>query len=238
VVTFDDEDFVVADIPGVIEGAHKGTGLGHRFLRHITRSAVLVIVLDGQRLIEKDGEKLLIDSYETLRRELKLYSTEVYKKDFVITINKIDLVSDRKILEGVSSKLSKSGKKVLNISAATGEGIREFIEDIYQRVKASREDALSKGKVREEKKKEKVYTIPGEELEKRKIIIKKTPGGFIVKNRQLERMVAMTDLENEEALDYLMYRFRKMKVGDRLKELGIDEGNTVIIGNLVFELVD
>jgi GTP-binding protein len=105
-------------------------------------------------------------------------------------------------------------------------------------VKESREAAQAKGAVGKEKKKEKVYTLPGVEIEKRKIIIKETPDGYVVRNSQLERMVAMTDLENEEALDYLMYRFKKMKVGDRLKELGVDEGSTVIIGNLVFDLVE
>ena len=109
----EDEDFVVADIPGVIEGAHEGTGLGHRFLRHITRSAVLVMVLDGQRLIEPDGEKQILESYDILRDEIKLYDKKVYGKDFVIVINKIDLISDRDILEKVVKKLKKDGKKVL-----------------------------------------------------------------------------------------------------------------------------
>ncbi|HAJ95085.1 MAG TPA: hypothetical protein DCP02_02515, partial [Actinobacteria bacterium] len=86
--------------------------------------------------------------------------------------------------------------------------------------------------------KEKIYTIPVKTLENRKIKIEKSSDGFIVKSEQLERMVAMTDLENEEALDYLRYRLKKMKIGDRLKELGINEGSTVIIGNLVFELID
>jgi len=238
VVTYDDEDFVVADIPGVIEGAHEGTGLGHRFLRHITRSAVLVMVLDGQLLLEPGGGKNLLGSYHILRNELKLYDAGVYNKDFVIVINKTDLVSDVDELEKARTTLSRGGKEVLGISAVTGEGIRDLIAVLYHRVKENREISRAPGPAKAAEDKERTYTVPGGELEERKIRVEKTSGGFIVRNRQLERMVAMTDLENEEALDYLRYRLKKMRVGDRLKELGIEEGSTVIIGNLVFDLVD
>ena len=237
VVTFDDEDFVVADIPGVIEGAHEGIGLGHRFLRHITRSAVLAMVLDGQRLIEPDGEEQLLESFEILRREIKLYNIEVYKKDFVIIINKADLISDKDILKRVSDSLLKNGK-VIVVSAVTGEGMNSLIADLHVRVKRNRERLAAMDAAQETKKKEKVYTINRKTLENRKIEIEKGLDGFIVKSRQLERMVSMTNLENEEALDYLMLRFKKMKIGDKLKEMGIEEGSTVIIGNLVFELID
>ena len=237
VVTFDEEDFVVADIPGLIEGAHEGIGLGQRFLRHITRTAVLVMVLDGQRLLENNGKKQLLKSYYILRREIKMYDEEAYKKDFIIVINKIDLISDRYVLEKTVKDMSKDKKKILSISAVTGEGIRDFIADLYQKVKESKKNEQSK-ETDKKRKMEKIYTIPGEEIEKRRIEIEKTHEGYRIKNSQLERFVAMTDLENEEALDYLMHRLKKMKVGDKLKELGIDEGSTVIIGKLVFDLID
>ena len=89
-----------------------------------------------------------------------------------------------------------------------------------------------------EDKKIRIYEISKETIEDRKIEIIKGHDGYVVKNKRLERMVAMTDLENREALDYLKYRLKKMRVGDRLKQMGIDEGSTVIIGNLVFDLVD
>jgi GTP-binding protein len=194
------------------------------------------MVLDGQNLLEPDGEMLLLESYEILRRELKLYDAGVYEKDFVIAVNKTDLVPDNAVLEKVRDSLLKYGKEVYLISAATGDGIKDFVAGLYRRVSQSHKDALSAGK--KEKKAEKTYTVSGEEIERRKISIEKTEEGYIVRNIQLERMVAMTDLENEEALDYLMNRLKRMKVGDRLKSLGIDEGSTVIIGKLVFDLVD
>lgn len=238
VVPIGDEDFVVADIPGLIEGAHDGTGLGDRFLRHITRSAVLAIILDGQKLLEPGGAGELIKTYDILRKEIRLYNTEVYNKDFVIIINKVDLISDRRIIEKIAEKLGKEGREVFIVSAATGEGLDGLISGLYKKVKENRQNTVEAGPDYPESKKTKVYTIPGDTLEDRKIEIIKSHEGYIVKNRKLERMVAMTDLENREALDYLKYRLKKMKVGDRLKKMGIDEGSTVIIGNLVFDLVN
>ncbi|MCJ7666093.1 MAG: GTPase ObgE [Actinobacteria bacterium] len=238
VVPIGDEDFVVADIPGLIEGAHDGTGLGDRFLRHITRSAVLAIILDGQKLLEPGGAGELIKTYDILRKEIRLYNTEVYNKDFVIIINKVDLISDRRIIEKIAEKLGKEGREVFIVSAATGEGLDGLISGLYKKVKENRQNTVEAGPDYLESKKTKVYTIPGDTLEDRKIEIIKSHEGYIVKNRKLERMVAMTDLENREALDYLKYRLKKMKVGDRLKKMGIDEGSTVIIGNLVFDLVN
>lgn len=237
VVPVGDEDFVVADIPGLIEGAHTGTGLGDRFLRHITRSVVLAMVLDGQKLLEPDGVEELIKTYDVLRKEIRLYNTEVYNKDFVIVINKSDLLEDRELIRKAAKKLRKE-KEVFIISAATGEGLDDLVSGLYRRVEAIREDPVLADPDAGEDKKIRIYEIPKETIEDRKIEIIKGHDGFVVKNRRLERMVAMTDLENREALDYLKYRLKKMGVGDRLKKMGIDEGSTVIIGNLVFDLVD
>ena len=237
VVPVGDEDFVVADIPGLIEGAHTGTGLGDRFLRHITRSVVLAMVLDGQKLLEPDGVEELIKTYDVLRKEIRLYNTEVYNKDFVIVINKSDLLEDRELIRKAAKKLRKE-KEVFIISAATGEGLDDLVSGLYRRVEAIREDPVLADPDAGEDKKIRIYEIPKETIEDRKIEIIKGHDGFVIKNRRLERMVAMTDLENREALDYLKYRLKKMGVGDRLKKMGIDEGSTVIIGNLVFDLVD
>ena len=85
---------------------------------------------------------------------------------------------------------------------------------------------------------EKVYTVDKDKFNDNKINIQKMDGNYIVKNKELERMVIMTDLENEEALDYLKYRLKKMGTGDQLKKMGIEEGSTIIIGNLVFDLLE
>ena len=239
VVSFRDDAFVVADIPGIIEGAHQGTGLGDKFLRHIMRSKVLVIVLDGQQVIYEGKISSLMDTFQIIRKELKLYDLNLFKKDYLIVINKTDLFPDKTELDIAAKKLAKkSGKPVLIISAITQEGLDNLRANLYEkinniRVRQREENAKPDGKIDFRS-----YTIENTKLNEDKIDVLKEGSEFIIKCKRLERMVAMTDLENEEALDYLKYKLKKMKIGDRLKKMGINEGATVIIGKLVFELID
>ncbi|MBE3090593.1 MAG: GTPase ObgE [Actinobacteria bacterium] len=239
VVSFGDDAFVVADMPGIIEGAHQGTGLGDKFLRHITRSKVLVIVLDGQQVIYEGKISSLMDTFQIIRKELKLYDSNLFKKDYLIVINKADLFPDKTELDIAGKKLAKkSGKPVLIISAITGEGLDNLRASLYEkinniRVQERKENAKLAGKIDFRS-----YTIENTKLNEDKIDVLKEGSEFVIKCKRLERMVAMTDLENEEALDYLKYKLKKMKIGDRLKKMGINEGATVIIGKLVFELID
>jgi GTP-binding protein len=238
VVTVDDENFVVTDVPGLIKDAHKGMGLGDKFLRHITRSMILAVVLDGQRIIDERQD--IIETFNILREEIRLYNIDVYKKDYVVLINKIDLVADSDKLNKIKKVLeNKSGKSVFLTSAITGQGLDKLIWDLYKKVARYREE-LQKDKDIELKKQErvKVYSLDKRNLEMEKIKIEKNNNEYIVKNKKLERLVAMTDLENEEALDYLKYRLKKMGIADRLKKMGVSEGSTVIIGSLVFSLIE
>ncbi|MCL4417075.1 MAG: GTPase ObgE [Actinobacteria bacterium] len=239
VVSFREDAFVVADIPGIIEGAHQGTGLGDKFLRHIMRSKVLVIILDGQQVIYEDKISSLVETFQIMRKELKLYDLNLFKKDYLIVINKADLFQDKTELNAVREKLvKKSGKPVLIISAITGEGLNDLKANLYEKI--------SKIRVREREENSKLagkidfrsYTIDNTKLSEDRLDILKEGSEFIIKCKKLERMVAMMDLGNEEALDYLRYRLKKMKIGDRLKKMGVHEGATVIIGKLVFELTD
>jgi len=196
------------------------------------------MVLDGQKLLEQNDASELIKTYDVLRKEIRLYNIEVYNKDFVIVINKADLLEDRELIKKAAKKLGKGKKEVFIISAATGEGLDSLISGLYKKVEGTREESGLADPDSEEDKKIRIYEIPKETIEDRKIEIIKGHDGYVVKNKRLERMVAMTNLENREALDYLKYRLKKMRVGDRLKQMGIDEGSTVIIGNLVFDLVE
>ncbi len=236
VVTVDDEDFIVADVPGLVEGAHSGKGLGDKFLRHITRSTILVVVLDGQRIIDESED--IIKTFDILREEIRLYNMDLYKKDYIIVINKIDLIHDKDKLNKIKKELERrSGKSVLPVSAVTGEGLDEMVRCMHEKLSEYRKEASSIEETDSgEPEKVKIYRLSDKEREWEKFEVEKMNDEYIVKNKKLERLVAMTDLENEEALDYLMNRLNKMGVADRLKKMGVEEGSTVIIGGFAFVL--
>ena len=237
VVTVDDQDFVVADVPGLVEGAHSGKGLGDKFLRHITRSSILAVILDGQRII--DESKDIIETFDILREEIKLYNMNLYRKDYIIVINKTDLINDEGKLNEVKKELERrSGKIVLPVSAITGEGLDEMVRCMHEKLSEYRKEASSieEAGSSEEPEKVKIYRLSDKEQEWEKFEVEKIDNEYFVKNKKLERLVAMTDLENEEALDYLTDRLNKMGVADRLKKMGVEEGSTVIIGEFPFIL--
>lgn len=255
VVTFNEDSFVVADVPGLIEGAHKGVGLGDKFLRHVLRSKLIVFVLDASILLIK-GKDEFLNTFNILRSELKLYNESLYKKPFFIVINKTDLISmqDLKLnneLEKAIKKLkSKSTNEVLLISAVTGKGVVELVKLMHEKLSAVRESQIRTEEVKEDYSPFKVYSVDNIEdfvksgfnlknkFNLKELQIVKSENEYIVKDKELERLVSMTDLENEEALDYLKDRLKKMGIGDKLKKMGVPIGSTVIIGDLVFELYD
>jgi GTPase len=118
--------FVMADIPGIIEGAHEGAGLGHRFLRHVERSRILLHLLDPCRTHDSDPLK----DYETLNRELALFDPELAEKPQIIVINKMDLPDVQALLPEIVPYFEQLGLKVFPISAATGEGIPALLDEI------------------------------------------------------------------------------------------------------------
>ena len=116
--------FTVADIPGLIEGAHKGSGLGHEFLRHIERTRLIVHLVD---ISSADPEEVL-HKVETINKELATYSKELPKKVQLLVGNKIDLIKERKKIEKIASKLKEAGCEMIFISALTGEGVPQLVE--------------------------------------------------------------------------------------------------------------
>jgi GTP-binding protein len=239
VVEMEEDSFVVADIPGLIKGAHDGTGLGDRFLRHILRVKIIVMILDGSLLLNDVTSNSLLETFKILRNELELYDASLYRKDYIIAINKIDLFKSLEDLEIIAKQLEKrSGKQVFLISAVSGAGIRVVVNRLYEMIEACREEDLFEEGTMKTGAGFRSYTPEKLGLDEEKIELLEKEGEYIVKNKKLERIVAMTDLENEEALSYLKNKLKKMKIGDRLKKMGVVEGSTVIIGKLVFDLVD
>jgi GTP-binding protein len=122
--------FVVADIPGLIEGAHEGAGLGTRFLRHIERTKVLIHLLDLSPFTERDP----IDDYRIMNEELEAYSPELKNKPQIIAPNKIDIAEAKEKLEEIKTHFKNLGIKVFPTSSATGEGVKELIEEVWKRL--------------------------------------------------------------------------------------------------------
>jgi len=130
VVEFDAKRFVVADIPGLIEGASEGVGLGDRFLRHVERTHVLVHLLDGAALL--DPSRDLVVEYEVIRRELAAYAADLARRRELVFLNKLDLIAERRALEPIVKELAGRGCRVLLGSGATGEGVADLVRAMAQ----------------------------------------------------------------------------------------------------------
>ncbi len=126
----DGKTFVVADIPGIIEGAHEGAGLGIQFLKHIERTKLLIHLLDLSPVTGRDP----VEDYETLNRELKAYSRELSKKPQIVAPNKIDITESRLKLDEVKKYFDKKRIKIYPISSATGEGLKELVRETGKRL--------------------------------------------------------------------------------------------------------
>jgi GTP-binding protein len=137
VVERGEQRFVVADIPGLVEGASLGTGLGDRFLRHVERTRLLVHVLDVASCL-REGRDALAD-YDTIRAELEAYDPELARRPELVALNKIDLLADRAPLEPIEAVLRGRGRRVLRISGATGEGVEGLVDAMAEAVDRARQ---------------------------------------------------------------------------------------------------
>jgi GTP-binding protein len=208
--------FVLADIPGLIAGAHTGLGLGHRFLRHVERAPLLVHVVDVSR---EDA----IDAYTTVRLELEAYKPEVAAKREIIAANKLDLPGAREGFERF--KAAFPGQKIVGISTITNEGIRQLLEAVaaeLAEMKALEPTPVEESSVR-------VYRLAPEE-DGGFTASRDDDGIFRVHGRRIERYVAMTDLESDAGVDRLQQQLTRLGVFDALEKVGVKVGDTVVIG--------
>jgi GTPase len=129
----DDRSFVVADVPGLIEGAHRGLGLGHQFLRHLERTRVLIHLIDVSGMSGRNP----IEDFETIRRELELYRPELAEKPAIVAATKIDAADDTKAIAKLGRHVKKAGVRMHKISAVTGDGIKALVEDMWASLQAA-----------------------------------------------------------------------------------------------------
>jgi len=217
----DGSSFVLADIPGLIEGAHKGQGLGHEFLRHVERTRLLVHVLDLSGM-ERDP----VEAFYAINQELGQYSEKLLEKPQIIAANKMDLPEARENLDKVRQMLEKEGYDIIPISGATGDGIKQLIKLISEKL----------AKIPKPKTVEPVKQYSFEEEEPFKI--EKSGDTYYISGKAVERLVAMTDLDNESAVYRLQRAFKRMGIDDALREHGIKPGDTVKIGDFEFYHVE
>lgn len=202
--------FVVADIPGLIEGAHEGKGLGYDFLRHISRTRVLIHLLDGTLEIA--------ENYKKINQELLKYDKELAEKPQIIVINKIDAISK----EDLAKKKRKFRGKALVISAVTGEGLDNLISETEKLLKQIPKEEIEEPRIEEEK----IFTP---HLTDKRFEVEKKNGRFIVRGEKMEKLAVMTEFANDQGLARI-YRFmNSMGIEKALKRIGAKEGDTVEI---------
>jgi GTP-binding protein len=223
VVRIDQEqNFVLADIPGLIEGAHKGAGLGHQFLRHIERTRMLIHVID---LSATDGRDP-IEDYAQLNLELGHYNPILTDLPQLIALNKTDVLEAEANIARVQAYFDK--RKVFPISAITGDGVDELMRQAYR--------SLQYLKTKARKETETTITfedvLPPEPRER--FELNKTQKGFVVSGDEPRRAVVMTDMENEQALMLLFRKLKKMGVINALIRADVKEGDTILIDEFEF----
>lgn len=220
-VSLDSErNFVMADIPGLIEGASQGIGLGDEFLRHVERTKVLIHVLDAAGSEGRDPYQ----DFKVINNELELYSPELAKKKQIVAANKIDLMQDdEESLLALKSKIEKEGYKFFPICTLTGEGIRPLLEEVWKVLETTPAVEL------ETPEKAIVFDVPKEEF-----IIEKKNDIFYVKGKRVEKLVSMTDFEDHVSLRRFDRAWKFMGLDKLLKKEGIQEGDTVDLYGVEF----
>lgn len=226
VVSVDEgNSFVMADIPGLIEGAHKGVGLGFEFLRHVERTKLLVHVVDVAGIDGRDP----MDSFRAINEELRKYNPKLAERPQVVAANKIDLPEGRERLESFTKAVEEMGYKVFPISAATNSGIKEMIYYVAAQLRELPDTApMTDGQP------EAVYTVQEEE---EPFTIRKEGKVYIVEGSWVNKVIGSTNFGVYESLQYFQRALKSKGVIEALEEMGIQEGDTVRIDDTEFDYV-
>ena len=227
VKTKNGDGFVIADIPGIIEGASEGVGLGIQFLRHVERTRLLLHFLD----VSGQEGRNPVEDFEAINKELKKYSEKLSKRKQIIVANKIDVIDETKSkeLKAVEKLAKEKGLELFKISAATGQGVQELIDYVTETLKTLPKEELI------EIEDKMVYTL---EDEKDNWTIKEENGVFIVSGKAVQRLMGRINIEDNESMYYLQKCLKNMGIEDKLKEMGVCEGDTVILDDWELEWYD
>lgn len=217
----DHRSFVMADIPGLIDGASEGVGLGHDFLRHIERTKILIHVIDVSGIEGRDP----IEDYEKINAELAKYSEKLLRKQQIVAANKIDLLGDSDNLERLMDYMAAHGVEVYPICAMTGEGMDKLLERVWTMLEEYVEEP-------DETTEEVVYKAQNKpDFE----VKRDDDGAFVITGARIENLVAMTNFDDDQSLRRFQRIWRYMELDKLLQEHGIQDGNTVRIYSMEFE---
>ena len=219
------ESFVIADIPGIIEGASEGIGLGTQFLRHIERTRLLLHVID---VSGSEGRNPVEDFY-TINNELKKYSQKLSERKQIIVANKIDSMQDESLYKNLEKLAKEKGLEIFKISAATNTGIKELIIHVSQVLKT-----LPKENLVEISNEEKLYTLEDEEP----FTITMDGKTYVVNGPAVEKLMKRVNLNDNESMYYFHKTLDELGVSQRLKEMGIKDGDSVTIAGWELEWED
>lgn len=219
------DSFVIADIPGIIEGASEGVGLGIQFLRHIERTRLLLHVID---VSGSEGRNPVEDFY-TINEELKKYSQKLSERKQIIVANKIDSMQDESLYNNLEKLAKEKGLEIFKISAATNVGIKELMNHVSQVLKT-----LPKENLVEIKDEEKVYTLEDEEP----FTINKEGNNYIIDGPAVEKLMKRVNLNDNESMYYFHKMLDELGVSQKLKEMGIKDGDNVTIAGWELEWED
>lgn len=219
--------FVIADIPGLIEGASEGVGLGHEFLRHIERTKCMIHIVDAA---STEGRDPVADIY-AINQELSLYNAQIAERPQVIAANKVDAVQAEEDdpVERIRAEFEPKGMKVFAISAVTGEGIQELLYYVNDLLKTLPEEPIVFEQeyfpAFEDAYSNEPYTVTYDEAEKE----------YVVEGPRIEKMLGYTNLESEKGFQFFQKFLKENGILEELEELGIGEGDTVRMYGLSFD---
>ncbi len=219
------DSFVIADIPGIIEGASEGTGLGIQFLRHVERTRLLLHVLD---VAGTEGRNP-VEDFHKINEELKKYSEKLANRKQLIVANKMDSVQDETNIQEIEKLAQENGLELYKISAATGEGLRELFNHVAEVIKTLPKEEIIDIDDRI------VYTLEEEETPFTVEIVK---GEFVVQGPAAERIMRRINVEDNESFAYLQRSLKKLGIDDALREKGIKDGDSVRLVDWEFEWYD
>lgn len=220
-----EQGFVMADIPGIIEGASQGVGLGYSFLKHIERTKVLIHVVDAASTEGRDP----VADLRAINSELKAYNPELLTRPQVIAANKIDAIyqdGETNPVDTLRKEFEKEGIKVFAISAVSGQGVKELLYHVNDLLKT-----VDRAPVVFEKEFE--YTFKNENLPY--TAERDKDGVYVVEGPKIEKMLGYTNLDSEKGFQFFQKFLKEAGILDRLTELGIEEGDTVRMYGLEFD---